>query len=141
MLVRDVVNPKVEAIYPQTLLKDAAQLMRSLNIELLAVCNGDRLVGVLSDHDIIVRSAARGLEPKKSWVYEVMTTELVCCFDDQDIQEAAKTLQEKRIRRLAVIDRNKRFIGFVSLGDLTAATSEQTAPDTVIMPLLQPVQV
>lgn len=141
MQVEDIMSRDVQVIYPDTLLKDAAKLMRALNIGLLPVCDDHLLVGVLSDRDIILRSTARGSQPMKTRVHEVMTTEVICCFADQEIRQAVTTIRGKQFRRLPVIDRNKKFLGFVSLTQLIALARDEKLTDKVMIRIPQPAQV
>ncbi len=91
--------------------------MDELNVGPLPVWDGPRLVGMLTDRDITVRSTAVGLDSKSTKVRDVMTTDVVYCFDDEDVRDAANVMEEKQIRRLEVLDRDHRLIGIVSLGD------------------------
>jgi CBS domain-containing protein len=141
MQVEDIMSREVQVIYPDTLLKDAAKIMRARNIGLLPVCDDHSLVGVLSDRDIILRSTARGSKPMKTRAYEVMTTEVICCFADQEIREAVVTIRGKQFRRLPVIDRNKKFLGFVSLTQLIALAGDEKLTDKVMIRIPQPAQV
>jgi CBS domain-containing protein len=96
--------------------------MRELDVGMLPVCDNDRLVGTVTDRDITIRGVARGLDPKSTPVREVMTHEVVCCFEEQSIEEAGRLMEERQIRRLPVINQDKRLVGIVSLGDLAVRT-------------------
>jgi CBS domain-containing protein len=123
MQVREVMTHHVEVVRPDTTLQEAAQKMRSLDVGPLPVCDGERLVGMLTDRDITVRATAEGRDPKTTRVQEVMTPDVHYVYDDEDVQEAAQTMQQQQIRRVVVVNRDKRLVGIVSLGDL--ATREQ----------------
>jgi len=115
----------VEVIHPDDSLQIAAQKMRDRDIGFLPVCDGDRLVGVLSDRDITVRALAQGMQTDSMLGRDLMTSPVIYCFDDQDIDYAAKVMEENQIRRLVVLGRaDKRLLGVVSLGDL--ATHDTT---------------
>jgi len=118
MHLREVMSKEVEIIHPDASVKEAAVRMRGLNIGGLPVCDGDRLVGFVTDRDITVRTTAVGRDPAKTKVSDAMTPEMVYCFEDQDVDEAARLMTEKQIRRLPVLNRAKRLVGIVSLGDL-----------------------
>jgi CBS domain-containing protein len=106
--------------------------MRQLDVGSLPVCENERLVGMLTDRDITVRCVSEGFDPRTDLVREVMTPQVVYCFEDQDVTEAAKLMKEKQIRRLAVLNRQKRLTGIVSLGDLAVeAGNEQLAGETL----------
>jgi CBS domain-containing protein len=125
MLVRDVMTKGAECVRPTTPLHDAAQRMKDLDVGRLPVCEGDRLVGMITDRDITVRATAEALPPMLGQVGDVMTPDVVWCFEDQDVQEAAKLMKEHQIRRLVVLDRDKRLTGIVSLGDLAVESGDE----------------
>ena len=75
------------------------------------VCNGDRLVGILTDRDLAVRAVADGRDPKSTTVEEIMTRQIACCFEDQDIEEAERVMEKNQIRRLPVLDHDNRIVG------------------------------
>src|SRR5262252_3925739 len=118
MQLKEVMTPAVEVISPQASIREAAEKMRHLDIGPLPVCDGDRLVGMLTDRDITVRAVADGRDPVTTRVYEVMTPDVVYGFDDQDVQDAVRLMEQYQIRRLPVLSRSKRLVGIVSLGDL-----------------------
>src|SRR5688572_1692360 len=119
MKVKDIMTEEVEIVHPDDSLKEAAQKMRDRDIGFLPVCDGDRLVGVVTDRDIAVRSTAEGTDPNTSVGRDLVTSPVVYCFDDQDLKEAAKLMEEHQIRRVAVLSRaDKRLVGVVSLGDI-----------------------
>lgn len=124
MKIRDLMTRDVELVHPDTLLRDAAKMMRDADTGFLPVGQDDRLVGTLTDRDITVRAVAEGHDPKVIRVREAMAEGLVYCFEDQDSSEAAEIMAENDIRRLPVLDSNKRLVGIVSLGDLAAKTGD-----------------
>jgi CBS domain-containing protein len=125
MNVKDVVSKHAECISPTASLQTAVQQMRDLDVGLLPVCEYDRIVGIITDRDIIVRGVCQGYDPKTTTVSEIMTPEIVFCFEDQDVQEAARLMRNRQIRRLAVLSRNLRFIGIISLGDLAVEFGDE----------------
>jgi CBS domain-containing protein len=118
MQVKDVMTRGAEVVRPDATLQEAANKMKSLDIGPLPVCDGDKVVGMLTDRDITVRATAEGLDPKQTRVREVMSKELITCLEDQDVKEAAELMQSKQIRRVPVLNRDKRLVGMLSLGDL-----------------------
>jgi CBS domain-containing protein len=127
MQLREVTMRRAEIAAPAVALKDAAKKMATLNVRLLPVCERGRVIGALSDHDITVRATARGRDPQKTKVAEVMTRDVITCFDDQDVAEAARVMAEKQLRRLIVVDRNHHFVGVVTLTDLVLQAIEEEA--------------
>jgi CBS domain-containing protein len=92
--------------------------MRDLDVGLLPVCDHDQLTGTISDRDVVIRAIAEGRDPQTVTVCDVMTPEVIFCFEDQDLSTAAQLMQERQIRRLPVLNRDKRLVGIISLGDL-----------------------
>jgi CBS domain-containing protein len=125
MQVRDVMTRGVICVEPDTILQEAADQMRRLDVGMLPVCSNDRLVGSLTDRDITVRSTAEGYDPWTIHVADVMTPEVIYCHEDQDVDEAAGLMKEKQVRRLPVLNRAKRMVGIVSLGDLAVQTGDE----------------
>jgi CBS domain-containing protein len=114
-----------ECILPDQTIAQAAQRMRKLNVGSLPVCGkNDRLVGMITDRDIAVRAIAESCGPDETCVEDVMTEGIEFCFDDEDIRSAAEHMEQKQIRRLAVLDHNKRLVGILSLGDLAVKSAD-----------------
>jgi CBS domain-containing protein len=128
MKLKEILTQDVEIIYPDDSLQTAAQKMRDRDIGFLPVCDGDRLIGVVSDRDIVVRVIAEGRDPKAMMGRNLETAPVIYCFEDQAVDEAARIMQENQIRRLVILSRgDKRLVGIVSLGDLaTKGTADQS---------------
>jgi len=119
MKLSEIMTRDVEIIQPDDTLYLAAQKMRDRDIGFLPVCDGESLMGVLSDRDLTIRALADGMDINVMLGRDLMTTPAIYCFDDQDVKEAAKIMKENQIRRLVVLSRDdKRLVGVVSLGDL-----------------------
>jgi CBS domain-containing protein len=132
MQVHDLMTQGIECIAPDATLQQAAAKMRDLDVGSLPVCEGDRLIGIVTDRDIAVRAVANGQDPKTTRVRDAMTPEIIWCFDDQDLNEATQLMRENQIRRLPVLNRNKRLAGIMSLGDLaTEAHDEELSAATL----------
>lgn len=132
MKLRDVMTPRVEVIRPNATLEDAARKMKSLDVGSLPVCDGERLVGMITDRDITTRATAEGYVPGVTQVHQVMTEDVKWCHDDDDTSVAAEIMAKAQIRRLPIIDRNKRLVGIVSLGDLaTESPTQEDAADAL----------
>lgn len=124
MRVHDIMTRGVQCIGPEASLQEAAARMKSLDVGTLPVCENDRLVGMLTDRDITVRATAEGEGPKVIHVRDIMTPDIVYCFDDQLVSEAAELMKENQIRRLVVLNRDKKLVGIVSLGDVAVETGD-----------------
>jgi CBS domain-containing protein len=125
MKVFETMTPEVVTVGPDSPLVDAARLMRDNDIGPLPVCEDGRLVGMLTDRDITVRATAQGRDPGETRVREVMTPEVVCCLETDDVDQAADIMQRAQLRRLLVIDKNGRLLGIVSLGDIVLQTGDE----------------
>jgi CBS domain-containing protein len=113
--------------------------MRISDVGDVLVCDGDRLVGVVTDRDIVVRAIADGKAPAKVRVGDIMTSGVVYCYDDQDVEDACRIMQEKQIRRLAILSREKRLVGIVSLGDLALRTHDDELAGKTLETVCEPV--
>lgn len=138
MQVKDVMSRDVEVVEPQTTLEEAAAKMDALNIGPLPVVEGERVVGMITDRDITVRATAAGRDPTTTTVEDAMTHEVVACFDDQDVTEAARLMEEKQIRRLVVLDRNEKLVGIISLGDVAVGTGDDKLSGEVLERVSEP---
>jgi len=138
MLLRDIMTINVEVIHPDATLKEAADMMKSLNVGPIPVCDGQRLQGMVTDRDITVRATAEGWDPNTTRVRDVMTPDVVYCFEDQDVRDAARMMEEHQIRRLIVLDRNKDLVGIVSLGDMAVYTADDEETGEVLERVSEP---
>jgi CBS domain-containing protein len=137
-VIRPDATRGIEVIRPDATIKAAADKMRYLDLGALPVCDGDRLVGMLTDRDIAVRAAAEGWDPMKTQVRDVMTPEVVFCFEDEDVEEAARLMEERQIRRLLILNREERLVGVVSLGDLAVGTGDERLAGEVLEHVSEP---
>lgn len=118
MRVAEIMNPNAVWIAPDLSVAEAARKMRDLNVGALPVGENDRLIGMVTDRDITCRAIAGGLDPATASVREVMSERISYCFDDQEAEDAAQVMERKQMRRLPVVNRDKRLVGFLSVGDL-----------------------
>lgn len=133
MLVRDCMTTDAKLVNPDTTVREAAQTMRDNDCGFLPVGADDRLQGVVTDRDIVIRGLVDGADPSRQTVGEVMSDKVLYCYDDRDVGDAAHMLAELRIRRLPVVNRDKNFVGVITLGDIAerAASSDTEAQATV----------
>ena len=117
MKVSDAMTPEVQLCTPDDTIKDAAQAMAALGVGLLPVTDNDRLVGMISDRDIAVRGIGMGRGPEAR-VGDVMTAEVKYCYEDQDLDEVCANMGDIQVRRLPVLNRSKRLVGIIALGDI-----------------------
>jgi CBS domain-containing protein len=125
-LISEVMTREVRFVSPQETLEQAAQMMSDLNVGVLPVCDGDRLVGMITDRDITVRSASEGKAPGESSVEDAMSGDVQWCFEDQSLDEVIEQMADSLIRRVPVVshDDAHRLIGIVALADLATRTDE-----------------
>jgi CBS domain-containing protein len=141
MQLKDIMTPKPECIRPDDTLQNAAARMRDLDVGPLPVCgDDDRLAGMITDRDIVVRAVAEGKDPRTTTVREAMTEEIIYGFEDQEIGDAIRVMEQKQIRRLLVMNRDKRLVGIVSLGDLATEARDATKAAEVLQEVSEPAQ-
>jgi len=126
MQIKILMVSPVEVVGPETHLQDVARKMRDKAIGCLPVCENGRLIGVISDRDIVCRSVANGIDIARTKARDVMTPDVVYCFDDQSDAEAAKMMEDKDIRHLPVLNRQQKIVGMVTLGDLALRSKTLT---------------
>ena len=138
MLLREMMSANVEDIPADATLMQAAEKMRQLDIGAIPVRENDRLVGMITDRDIVTRAVADGRDPKRVPVREAMSRDIWFCYEDQSVESAAKLMEEKQIRRLPVFDRSERAIGIVSLGDLAVRNHDDRLSGKVLERVSKP---
>jgi CBS domain-containing protein len=140
MRVSDAMTRNVRVCHPRQSICDAARLMAELDCGVLPVGEGDRLVGMITDRDIAVRAVAQNKSPDTP-VRDAMSAEVKYCFEDQHVEQVAKNMSDLRVRRLPVLNREKRLVGILSLGNLAntelrAATEAVSGVSRLAMPVL-----
>jgi CBS domain-containing protein len=132
-MVSEVMTRDVRFVMPQESLQRAAQMMDDLNVGVLPVCDGERLVGMVTDRDITVRATSAGAAPDEACVEEVMSTDVRWCFEDQSLDEVMQQMADAQIRRVPVVshDDAHKLIGIVALGDLATRTPDDAKKQDV----------
>jgi CBS domain-containing protein len=139
MEVREVMTPNVECIRPEASLMDAARKMKKLDVGPLPVCgDGDRLIGMITDRDIVVRALADGRDMEETKVQDIMTPEVHFCLEEHDVHHAARLMRDKQIRRLVVLNDDRRLVGIVSLGDLATEGGDEEMTGDALEGISQP---
>jgi len=131
MQVSQILTREVETIRPDMPVREAAQRMRSMDVGSLPVCDGRHLLGMVTDRDITIRITAEGRDPANTPVQEARTPDVAYVFEDQDVQEAARIMQQHQIRRLPVLSRDKQLVGIVALGDVAQTGKDRLAGDAL----------
>ena len=124
--VSEVMTGNVKLARPEQSIRDAAKLMADADVGSLPVSDNDRLVGMLTDRDVAIRATARGLGPDTP-VRDVMTTAIKYCHDDEDIATVAANMAQLGVRRLPVVNREKRLVGILALSNVTQSGNRKAA--------------
>jgi CBS domain-containing protein len=125
MKLKDIMSRDLEFVDPKTSLQEAAKKMKDINAGPMPVVENQKPLGILTDRDITIRAVADGKDPRKTKVGEIMTQEVIACFEDQDVAEGAKIMGEKQVRRLMIVNRNQKLVGIVSLGNIATFTKDK----------------
>lgn len=131
MKISEAMTPDVEVVRPDDTLRTAAQMMADIDAGVLPVCDGERLVGMVTDRDITVRAVAAGCDPEQTPVREVMSEELRYCLENDDTDAVSRKMAHWQVRRLPVLDQDKRLVGIVSLGDLAIGGAEEESREAL----------
>jgi CBS domain-containing protein len=137
-LVRDVMTRGVEVVNPDATAAEAARKMRDLNVGSLPVCDGQRLLGMVTDRDLSVRAMAEGKDPNSTPVRQVMSPEITWVFEDEPAEMAARTMRTNQIRRLPVLDRTDKLVGIVALGDLATEVRDDALSGETLEKISEP---
>lgn len=127
MIIKDIMNKDVKLVSGQTTVKDAAETMDSTNVGFLPIGDNDQLMGTLTDRDIVVNAIARGKDPQQTKVADILDPSLICCQQDEDVEEVARTMSDRQVRRVPIVDADKHLVGVVSIGDLAQHLSPDRA--------------
>jgi CBS domain-containing protein len=124
MLLGNIMTREVEVIHPDASLAEAANRMREAGIGFLPVTENDRLIGAVTDRDITIRATAEGYDPESARVRDAMSEDLFYGFEDQDVTTAAALMGARQVRRLPIVNRDRRLVGIVSLDDLATRAGD-----------------
>jgi len=137
--ISDIMTRDVRSVSPQETVMRAAQIMDELNVGSLPVCEGSKLIGMVTDRDITVRATAAGMAPDQTHVSDVMSQQVRWCFENQPVDEVMDQMSDSQIRRVPVLDHDsQQLIGIVSLGDL--ATKHSAEVDRTLENISEPSQ-
>ena len=120
MRIKDIMSTNVEIVSPETFLHEVAGKMRASDCGSILVGKNDRLVGVITDRDLVLRCVAESYHPEETTAGQVMTEQVLYCRETDTLEETVLNMAKNKVRRLPVLDQNKRLVGIVSLGDLAA---------------------
>jgi CBS domain-containing protein len=124
MKVKDVMHKGVDWVSPDTPVVELARLMRDHDVGAIPIGENDRLIGMVTDRDIVCKGLAQdNFDPRRAMARDVMTGEIHCCREDDDLAKAVRHMEELKVRRLPVINKSRRMIGILSLGDISHSAS------------------
>ncbi len=140
MKVREIMSTHVRQIESHVMLSDAAERMREYDVGILPVVEDYKTVGLITDRDIVVRAIAAGMDPRATAVKESMTPEIAHCDEDDDLQPAARLMEDQQIHRLVVLNHEGTVVGILSIGDLAFRTSDEHLAYEVLERVCEPVR-
>lgn len=125
MLAKEIMSKNPEILAPSATLKEVAAQMSSHNFGFIPIGENDRLIGTITDRDIVVRAVTQGKDPNKTTVRDIMSKGIQYCFETDDIEKVVKQMKDLQIRRLIVLNKDKRITGIISLGDIATKLNDE----------------
>lgn len=132
MQAKDVMSSNIRIIPSNTSIQAAAELMRQMDIGVLPVTEGGQIVGTLTDRDIAVRAVAEGCDPGATPAREVMSRDVVSCYDDDDARTVANAMELNKVRRVVVVNRKNEAVGMISVDDLAVHPETKVLADDIV---------
>jgi CBS domain-containing protein len=126
MKVKEIMTTDVECVPPDAGIQELANKMKTLDVGFVPICEDDRLAGTVTDRDIVVRCLAGGKDPAACKASDIMTKDVFWCFEDQDVKDVAKRMREKNVRRMLIMNKDKKLVGVVSIGDIAKVEQNET---------------
>jgi CBS domain-containing protein len=139
MKIKDIMTDQIACVKPEATVIEAAQMMQKHDVGVIPVCEGEKVIGILTDRDIVVRNIAHGNNPQVTPVRDVMSSEVTYATPEMNIHEAAGIMAVKQIRRLPVVEEQK-LVGMVSLGDLATKGKYDVEVSTTLSEISEPSQ-
>ncbi|MBD3257753.1 CBS domain-containing protein [candidate division GN15 bacterium] len=130
-LTREAMNTRVKLTHPQDTIANAASAMKEFEVGMMPVVDNDKVVGAITDRDIVCRGVADNKDLTQTRVSDIMTRDVNACYDDQGIDEVAQTMKANKVRRVIVLNREDQLAGVISLGDLAGHTHVETSGDVL----------
>lgn len=131
MKVKNAMHKGAEWVAPETPVAEIARKMKELDVGSIPVGENDKLIGMVTDRDITCRGVANGRDMSKLTARDVMTKGIIYCRDSEELDDALRIMESKKVRRLPVIDEKKRMVGMLSLGDVSHAASHELSGELV----------
>jgi CBS domain-containing protein len=137
--VSEIMTTEFEMIDSTRSLYQAAEKMKSRNVGFLPVREGKKLIGIITDRDIVIRGLAARKDPKSARVRDILTSEIFQCFEDDNVEDAARMMEDNQVRRLVVVNRDHDPVGIVSLGDIAVKTGQDQLSGEILERVSEPV--
>ena len=138
MNVSEIMTTDFQMIDATASLTEAAEKMKSLNVGFLPVKAGTRLAGLVTDRDIVIRGLAEGLDPGSTQVKDIISSEVVYCYDDDSVEDAARLMEDNQIRRLIVVNHDQTPVGIVSIGDIAVKSGQEELAGEILERISEP---
>ena len=138
MKVKEIMSSPCEKIDSSSSICEASELMRSSDVGVLPVEKSGRIVGIVTDRDIVVRGIAQHLNPEKTSISKVMSSDVTWCYEDDDVEDVVKKLEEKQIHRLLVLNSDEQPVGILSLSDIAVKMSDETLTCRALEKICEP---
>jgi CBS domain-containing protein len=126
MKIREIMTTNVECVSPGTGIHDLADKMKTLDVGFIPICENDRLVGTVTDRDIVIRGIAGGKDFDGLKASDIMTNQIFWCFEDDDVKDVAEQMRDKEVRRMLILSKDKRLVGVVSIGDISKVEEKES---------------
>lgn len=137
-LLKQIMTSNVDVISRDARAAEAALKMKYLDVGVIPVCDGERLCGMVTDRDLVLRVVAKGLDPKQVRVSDATSSEVFFCYEDESLEKASQLMSQKQIRRLPILSRAKKLVGIVSLGDLAVRGKDTQTSGVVLEQVSRP---
>jgi CBS domain-containing protein len=126
MKISEIMTTNVECVDPETGIVDLARQMKTLDVGFLAVCENDRLIGTITDRDIVLRGVGSGRDINTSTARDVMSRGVYWCFEEDSVKDVSQRMREKEVRRMLILNKDKRLVGVVSIGDVSKVEEKES---------------
>lgn len=137
--LKEVMTTPAQCLGPDTSLRDIAAKMKELDAGSIPICDKDRLVGMVTDRDIVIKTLGSGRDPEAVRAGDIMTSPIVYCFEDQAVEDVARIMEARQVRRLVVLSREKRLVGIVSLGDISLKGGSNEVSEEILEQVSRPI--
>jgi CBS domain-containing protein len=136
--VKDIMTPDVLSVGPDATLKEVAEMMKDINAGSVPVCDQGRLLGMITDRDIVLRVIAEGRDQSTIRAKDLMSSPIIYCFEDQSVDKAAQIMEDKQIRRLMVLNLDMKMVGILSLGDIAVKRASEVVSGEILERVSEP---